>query len=259
MQEDAARGLVYPDGVASARLAGGAGWRVALWRAAGEAGGSFRCLDRPSSGAGSLWDYDPEHSASVAVQRAQAKVRRYCAANLLTRLGTLTCRGEGCHDPQQVRSDLGRFFRRLRRGLGGEALAYVWVPELHPGGHGFHAHFAVGRYVPRGLIEDAWGLGFIKIRLHGDLSVGSGARQEARCSARYLSKYVGKTFRAGCGLNRYDVAQGFQPQAEPVIARTVEEAIEEASERMGGPPEIVFRPDHQEGFRGPPLVWMQWP
>jgi hypothetical protein len=233
-------------------------WGLSLWRAAGEAGGSFRCLDRPSSMSGGVWAPDPERSADEAVRRARAKVRRYCAANLLTRLGTLTYRGEGCHDARQVRSDLGRFFRRLRCGLGGEALAYVWVPELHPGGHGFHAHFAVGRFVPRGLIEDAWGLGFIKIRLHGDLPVGSGARQEARCSARYLSKYVGKTFRDGGGLNRYDVAQGFQPKAEPVFAPTVEEAIEEASERMGSLPEIVFRPDYQPGFRGLPSVWMQW-
>ena len=37
-----------------------------------------------------------------------------------------------------------------------------------------------------------------------------------------------------------------------------EEAIEAASDRMGGPPDVVFRPDDHDGFRGPPSVWMSW-
>jgi hypothetical protein len=129
MQEDATQRLVYPNGVASARLHGGAGWRVALWRAAGEAGGSFHSLDGAGSTGSGVWAPDPERAADEAARRARAKVRRYCAANLLTRLGTLTYRGEGCHDPRQVRSDLGRFFRRLRRGLGDERSVHHQSPE----------------------------------------------------------------------------------------------------------------------------------
>ncbi len=41
--------------------------------------------------------------------------------------------------------------------LGGEAFPYLWVPEWHPGGHGLHLHFAVGRYVRQSLIRDVWG------------------------------------------------------------------------------------------------------
>jgi len=70
----------------------------------------------------------------------------------------------------------------------------VWVPEWHKSGHGLHVHFAVGRFIGRGKIEQAWGRGFVHIKLLGDLPAGSGSLQEARLAARYLSKYVTKTF-----------------------------------------------------------------
>ena len=81
-------------------------------------------------------------------------IRRYCAANRLNRLGTLTYAGEGCHDPSAVRSEVAAFFRRLRSELGGDRFPYLWVPEWHPGGHGLHLHFAVGRFIGQPLIRD---------------------------------------------------------------------------------------------------------
>jgi hypothetical protein len=157
-----------------------------------------------------------------------------------------------------VRADIRRFFKGLRRGLGGEPFPYLWVPELHKWGHGWHVHFVVGQFVPRGLIESAWGRGFVHIKLIGDLPVGSGVRQEARVAARYASKYLSKDIGGSGGLNRYDCAQGFQPASEPIIAPTLDEAVGAASDRMGGPPEVVFRPDQVEGFQGPPAVWLSW-
>ena len=71
------------------------------------------------------------------------------AANRLNRLATLTYAGEGCHDPVRLRGDLAGFFRELRSRAGGRRFPYVWVPQWHPGGHGLHAHFAVGRFVPQ--------------------------------------------------------------------------------------------------------------
>lgn len=148
-----------------------------------------------------------------AARRARGKVRRYCGANRLNRLGTLTYRGAVCHDPRLLRADVGGFFRALRKGLGGAPLAYLWVAEWHPGGHGLHVHFAVGRYVGRSLIEGAWARGYVHIKLLGDLPVGVGQLAEARRAAGYLSKYVGKSFDAARvpGLHRYEVAEGFQP------------------------------------------------
>ena len=148
-------------------------------------------------------------------------MRRYCAANGLNRLGTLTYAGAGCHEPLQLRGDVGEFVKRLRaRGSDGRT-PYVWVPQWHPGGHGLHVHFAVGRYVPRRLIEEAWGHGFVHIKLLSGLPVGSGVRDEARLAARYLARYIGRELdgeQRPAGLHRYEVAQGFQPAAISVTA-----------------------------------------
>jgi hypothetical protein len=140
----------------------------------------------------------------------------------------------------------------------GERFPYLWVPELHPGGHGLHGHFVVGRYVPRGLIEEAWGLGFVHITLIGDLPVGTGVRGEARRAARYVSKYLAKGMGGSGGLNRYDVAQGFQPKAEGIFGQWEEDVIAEAIERMGLVPSLVWRSVGAEGWRGPRAVFLSW-
>lgn len=235
------------------------GWQLSLYPGAGEASGSYR------STAGRIkrdvvivpGSQGSERSRWEAARRAKGQVRRYCAANGLNRFGTLTYAGEGCHDPQQVRSDIGRFFRRLRRGIG-EPFPYVWVPELHPGGHGFHVHFVVGRFVRRGLIEEAWGHGFIDIKLIGDLPAGSGRREESRVAARYISKYIGKDFSGGGGLNRYDVAQGFQPAVETLTAPSQNGAIDAAIDRMGSAPDFMWRSIDADEWWGPPAVFLSW-
>ena len=51
------------------------------------------------------------------------------------------------------------FFEGPRRALGGKPLPYLWVPEWHPGGHGLHVHFAVGRFIKQSLIREEWGRG----------------------------------------------------------------------------------------------------
>ena len=101
------------------------------------------------------------------------------------------------------------------------------MPEWHPGGHGLHLHFAVGRYIKRALIEEAWGLGIVHIKLLGDLPVGSGALDEARRAAGYLGKYAGKAVEGNrpAGLHRYEVAQGFKPVVVQLEGRAVEEVV----------------------------------
>lgn len=94
---------------------------------------------------------------------------------------------------------MGGFFRELRAGLGHPALPYLWSAEWHKSDHGLHVHFAVGRFVPRHLIEGAWGRGFVHIKLLGDLPVGSGSLEEARKAAGYLSKtWARPSTRPGC-------------------------------------------------------------
>jgi hypothetical protein len=234
-------------------------WGFVLYPDAAEGGGSFRSAASGSAGA-SFVTLDPDRTAADAARRARSKVRRYCAANRLNRLGTLTYAGAGNHDPRALRGDLADFFRRLR-GTVGERFPYVWTPEWHPGGHGLHAHFAVGRWIAHGDIRRAWGRGHVHITLLGDLPVGSGSLGEARMAARYLAKYVGKDLGRGgqpSGLHRYEVAQGFQPRSVPIGGISATGVIEWAETYMGAPAERVWRSRDEERWDGPPAVWASW-
>jgi hypothetical protein len=185
-------------------------------------------------------------------------MRRYAVANGLDRLGTLTY-AEAHRSLEEVRTDIGEFFRRLRS-MVGKPFAYAWVTEWHPGGHGLHVHFALGRYIHWSVIKAAWGLGIVDIRRRKDLQLGASAVDEARHAARYLAKYVRKTFDDDrpSKLHRYDVAQGYQPEQVGFEGRTAEEVIHQASERMGGRPSYQWRSRDEREWFGPPALWVSW-
>lgn len=240
-----------------------AGWVLSLYPKAGEGGGCFVSSHQPDRTYVARGQArDPERAATEAGRRARAKLRRYCAANGLNRLGTLTYRGAGCHDPLATREHVRDFFKALRSGLGGEPLAYVWVPEWHHTDHGLHVHFAVGKYVPRRVIEAAWGRRFVHIKLIGDLPVGSGTLAESRKAAGYLSKYVTKTFTDPStrvlGLHRYGVAQGFTPVKISLRGRSPEDVLDQASEVFDQPPARTWFSSDVEDWSGPPAIWAQW-
>lgn len=234
------------------------GWVLSLCPSAGEGGGCFVPARRGKSSGGIP---NPDRSRSEAARRARGRLRRYCAANGLNRLGTLTYGPPFCTDAGQVRRDLGAFFRSLRDALGGDAFPYVWVPELHSDGRRFHAHFAVGQYIRHTIIKEAWGHGFVHIKRLSDLPVGSGSLAESRLAARYLSKYVAKSFadQSVPGRHRYDVAQGFVPERMHVWGRSANDVIAQASDLLGQvAPERVWFSSEQEGWQGPPAIWAQW-
>jgi hypothetical protein len=257
MNNDAAEGRPSLD--SGTKLVGSdtAGWRFTLYPDAAEGGGSFRsAADGSRRGAA----FDPRDSQADAARRAAGKVRRYCAANRLNRLGTLTYAGSGCHDPVQLRADLADFFKQLRSGVG-KPFPYLWVPEWHHTDHGLHAHFAVGRYIRVGLIREAWGRGLVDIRMLNHLPVGSGTLGEARLAARYLAKYVSKDLGRGTdrtGLHRYEVAQGFQPRTFGLSGDTADEVVSWAAVVMGRAPGRVWRSNEAEDWQGPPAVWAEW-
>jgi len=232
-------------------------WTLRLYIDAAEAGA---CLRAPQRRGRSRSEPDRERSALEAARRARGKIRRYCAANRLNRLGTLTYAGDGCHDARRLRGDVGGFFRRLRGELGGEAFPYLWVPEWHPGGHGLHVHFAVGRFIRQSLIREAWSRGHVHIKLLGDLPVGSGSLEEARLGARYLAKYAGKAIEDDrpLGLHRYEVAQGFNPLSVSCEGPTAEDVILTASAVMGSEPSQVWHSSRDDGWQGPPVCWVAW-
>lgn len=254
--------LAVPSPSASASR-GKDGWSFTLYPDAAEGGGCFRSSRRETPeyvrrGMAS----DPARAALEAARRARSKLRRYAAANRLNRLGTLTYAEEGCHDPRALREDLGAFFRALRSDLGGKPLPYVWVPEWHKTGHGLHAHFAVNRFIKRSVIEDAWGRGFVHIKMLGDLKVGSGPLAEARSAAGYLSKYVSKTFDEpefhSLGLHRYDVAQGFQPVPLHLDGASSEDVLAQASDYLGSLPARSWSSARAQNWDGAPAIWAQW-
>lgn len=233
-------------------------WTFTLYPQAAEGGGAFVPALRPKRVGGGA--PDPERSEEQAARRARTKVRRYCAANRLNRLATLTYAGDGCFDQGQLRAEVGGFFRELRAGLGGKPLPYLWVPEWHPGGHGLHVHFAVGRYVKRSLIERVWGRGRTHITLIGDLPVGSGALEEARKAAGYLAKYVSKNVADERlpQLHRYEVAQGFQPDRVRLRGISQADVLDQACAIMGGTPSVSWNSANVEGWQAPPSYWHAW-
>jgi hypothetical protein len=251
------------------------GWQLVIYPTALEVGGSLRVqAPRALTGAGGgaarpvAEGLAGQVAQAIAQQRARAEadrrargnLRRYAVANRLNRLGTLTY-ATSCRDPLVLRRDVGSFFRKLRTGLGGRPMPYVWVPEWHPGGHGLHVHFLLGTYVPRRLIEQAWaGRGFVHIKLIGDLPGSTGgAQQQAARAAKYASKYVGKTLDGRRpGLHRFDVAQGFQPPSERVWGHTASAALAAATARLGGEPAYVWHSEQTPTWQGPPTLWASW-
>lgn len=240
-----------------------AGWQFTLVPDAGEGGGSFRASTRCTPVYVARGNAaDPERAAAEAGRRARSRLRRYCAANRLNRMGTLTYAGEGNHDPALLRAHLADFFRKLRAGCGGRPLAYAWVPEWHKTDHGLHAHFAVGRYIQRRIITAAWPHGFVHIKLLGDLPVGSTALSEARVAANYLAKYVAKTFGEQrdplAGLHRYDVAEGFKPKQLHLTGTTARDVLAQASAFLGAEPVTIWTSAEAEDWEAGPAVWAQW-
>jgi len=121
-----------------------------------------------------------------------------------------------------------------------------------------HAHFAVGQYVEKALIERAWRNGFVDIkRLDAEFSRAS-TLARSRIAASYLAKYVSKGFRLANGLHRYEVAQGFAPHVRRFWALTKEDALEFCGVLIGEASFKVSMSAEWEGWHGPPTMWIQW-
>lgn len=234
-------------------------WVLRVYPDAAEAVGVWRWVGRqiaPEKGEVS----DSARAQSEGDRRARGKLRRYVAANRLNRLVSLTYRGEGLHDPHELRRDVSKFARRLRSARASGPLPYAWVPEWHKTGHGLHVHVGLGEYFPKSDIEDSWGHGFVDVRLIRSRGA-VGPLAESRVAAGYLAKYLGKDFdrRREAGLHRYEVAQGFQPRSFEIAARTFAEVFDEAREAMAGlAVDSVWRSESAPDWAGPPAACITW-
>lgn len=235
-------------------------WVLGLWPDALEASGSFHGTApvAPRIYVPKGEGRNPERSRSEASRRAASRLRRYSVANRLNRFGSLTY-AHAQEDGGAVREDIGDFFRRLRSSVGKD-FAYAWVTEWHPGGHGIHVHFAVGRYVKVAVIREAWGRVIVDIRRRSDLRMGGGEEEEARHAARYMAKYLRKGFEDEglLGQHRFDVAQGFRPRLERLEGRSMADVTAKASDRIGYQPSYIWRSRDAKEWFGPSALWLSW-
>ena len=223
----------------------GGAWCLKLYPTAGEA----TITHAPSAVAvtggaefasGTAKSYRPSVSHAT---RAKGRVRRYCRANRLRFLWTLTY----AHEPskrEQVTADLRTLFRRLRMLFG--RLPLLAVIERGTKTDRLHVHFAAGRFLSIEGVRRCWP--------HGIVHVGDPRKLPARVPARrlaaYLAKYVAKDLDQDAegdakdraqGEHRYLVTQGFSPTA--VCFRY--KRIGQAHERMRG---LYGHPDVEVPF-----------
>src|SRR4051812_38993674 len=119
--------------------------------------GVVRACPRPRTSAASVIDppeRDAQRSKMEAVRRARAAVERIMLAHRLSDLVTLTYSSTGCHNLDQVGTDIAAALRSYRR-IVEEKVIYVATRELHESGHGWHAMIALNG-VDLAAMDGAW-------------------------------------------------------------------------------------------------------
>lgn len=131
---------------------------------------------------------DRERAEREAVRRAQAMVRRLVAEHDLVRMWTLTqAEATTAEQRREVVRRLQLAIKRLRRRI--PRVKWLAVLEWHPGGHGWHVHMVVDRFVPKAIMAECWTWGFVDARLIRPKGEATGAAA-ARKAASYVAKYI---------------------------------------------------------------------
>lgn len=134
---------------------------------------------------------DPERNEREAVRRAQGMIRRVVVEHDLTRMWTLTLkRSTTASDRREVVHLVQLFIKRLRRRW--HQVKWLAVLEWHPGGHGWHVHLVVNRWLPKAVMQELWPHGFIDARLIRPKGERTG-KAAARKAGQYVAKYLGKS------------------------------------------------------------------
>lgn len=202
-----------------------------------------------------------------ATRRAITESRRYMVANRLRYMWVLTF-ATGLHDSEGRRKcmrEVAEFAERLRASVG--RLPYWYSPELHPGGHGWHVNFFVGKRLAHHEVEQLWGHGFVWVKdwlKDSRVRAGEGVTlvQALRLASTYGCKYASKDWSeevlAG-GAHRYEVAQGFKPKAQSLRADTVGSALRFAASYFEGrQPDTIWCSSESDSWDGPPVWCVSW-
>jgi hypothetical protein len=199
-------------------------------------------------------------AAQEADRRARREIHRYCVANRLQYMWTLTFAASEW-DVDTARQAVAVLVDGLRRHLG-VTFPYLYVFELHPGteenpdGHGLHVHMAIPKFVRHEVMTELWGHGHVWVT--GPKRRGLAAAVAARSTARYLAKYVGKALEENhsFGRHRYEKAQGFAPERQRVRRWNLADGIRFVIERFGRQPEHVWSSEEDPAWLGPPCCKM---
>jgi hypothetical protein len=206
-----------------------------------------------------------QESEDRAVRRARSMIRRICREFNLHRMWTLTYAGEGCHDRDQLVKHMERFARDVREQLPG--VIWLAVPEVHPGGHGWHVHVAVSEYVHWQRFNKCWPHGQTESPRGPDGKRLAG-KIDATTTAIYLGKYVAKSLGEGreyLGQHRYFRPKGIEVTVEDSgdggAIYGYDDARRVAIAYFGGVvPEVELESDQLEEHDGPPFAWLDfWP
>jgi hypothetical protein len=144
------------------------------------------------------------------------------------------------------------------------------VPEYGETNGRLHFHAALGRYVPKRLLEECWGEGFVEIRMLKARTKRHtpSQREQAGIVAGYLSSYLtddepdgeaagGAEAPRAVGFNRrrYSISKGTVPEVVRFVSLGMFEAWTMAQTLCGHHLDEVWRsPTDDDSWRGPPLL-----
>jgi len=147
-----------------------------------------------------------EENRERAFRRTKTKLRRFIRASGFDRMLTLTTR-ENSTEHDWILADWDLMRRRLRREYDGE-FRYVAVVEPHPTNPDhLHIHIAVRGFRDANTLRRLW-LGVLRRRgITGNVDIRRKRRTPAQM-ARYMAKYLSKTFEACSGKKGYWRSRG---------------------------------------------------
>lgn len=241
-----------------------AGVLVSVWPECGEA--TAVMVSPPGLGDGlSPWMQLSEEqrarlNAEKSLHRSKSAARRYAVANRLTKNWTLTFAGAGVFSRRFVVRRVNRFLTTLRHDLG-ERFPYLYVIELHPGGHGYHVHLLLdSRFISKHKMQRLWGgiVHFSEHRKRGNQR--QSARQQARIAVGYLMKYLSKDWTPGSGEHRYERSTGFNGEKRQRWFSTFGQAMAWVRSVRGPDQPVLESFDSRawEEWFGPPVMWVAW-
>jgi len=206
-----------------------------------------------------------ERSEAECARRARSRVRRLCRQYGLDHMVTLTFPGEGVKAYDRALRLLQDFIHDHGAVLHLEG-AWLAVPELHPGGHGWHWHVLMSRRFKKPELL-ALRVGWTEfLRRRGMVPSGGAeyaridvkAWKDAARAAAYAAKYAGKGFEGDDrqkGRKRYLIPRGLDV---PVLRGGANSLDEVRAVIRQIDTDTVFESSEAEDWRGPPMAWSSW-